>query len=127
MYGELTRHLSSYQKHLRRRIPEMKESIEKSINSLQRAIEIIVTQNLQNRMPFEGAFQPMERLIDSLEGLRSPVKDVNIQMGMWRNMPLDLELQHRRVLALHDDLLNYVEVACKLMREFLVEYGSERP
>lgn len=115
-FAEILIAMQKYQKALYTEIPSMEFHFTQALTNLVRASEIVEKERLQEIVPIDVACAPLPLLQTAYLDLKSIVVKFNESFEKQTLGNGDIDIQRKRIFALHADLINYLDRAINLIR-----------
>ena len=111
--GHIVDAMSDYQSVLKDRICSLDDYYFEAVTKLQRSVEIVVANELQDKLKYEELLDCIPPASDAFRELISALGTTNEVMSHQDSMDGDLWIQQQKIIALNQDLIDYLDRAIR--------------
>lgn len=125
VFSKIIRALDNYQHKLRRRVPVLRDDMEASLVGAQRAANIVKLNKLYNIFPLDQLLEPLKSMESGLQSLSPVILDLNENIKQFPDGN-DIGRLKLRLIALHQDFLEYLENSLHLIGKTAACFSDEQ-
>lgn len=116
------REMNGYSKKLAANISKLSSEFSSSILSSLRAVRMVKDNALENSMPLDGISSNVSSMRAALKNLIVNIENTESGFDEWPDDILDMEVQKKILMALHQDLVSSLKISIELLDRLMSEF-----